>query len=376
LETLELDILGAREFILPPTFLMTSTKSLKRLQIHGAVLTSLPPLLTATTALVDLTLGIDTIFSPPQGMSLLSLLQNLSHLRRLDVSVLLSHAFHTRAIFPTKTNGTVSLAELTYFRFWGNPTDAEELVVGLDTPSLQKLRVTLNCNNSAFHVPNLPVILCNMGTLFNAAQIRVSMRGSYTISLWTHSPLIDDPPLNIFVNGQSGIAQIGSELSAILATVEDLFISFYTASMYDLSSPRVGLAPFREFFEHLYNVKIILVQHGLETEVADVLREYHGHPTTHHLSLAPDGANLDASISSDIPINPNRVNVHIFPSLETIEVCPKSPGAQIPESERASYLEPFEELVAARQLVGCPVKLYCKTDQVPLGYIYDAYGRW
>ena len=362
LATLELHNTGTPGFWFPPTFLMTSTKSLQRLQIPGATLISLPPLLTATTALVDLTLGIDTIFSPLQGMSLLALLQNLSRLRHLDVSVRQLYAPHTRAIPPVKTNGTVSLAELTYFRFKGNATEVEELVVGLATPSLQKLYVTLYCLNSAFHVPNLLAIIRNMGTLFNAAQIKVPMRGAYIISLLTHSHFIDDLPFNVFVDGQSAIAQVGSELSAMLATVEDLFIAFSPPYIHiHPGSLRVDIAP---FLEQLHNVKILRVQHGLETEVADVLREYNGQPTTNHLYRVSDGADLDATISSDIPNNPSRSNVGIFPSLEGIQVHPKSPGTQIPESERASYLEPFEELVTARQQAGCPVNLYCNIDQV------------
>ena len=360
LETLELHNTGAPGFCFPPTFLMTSTKSLQRLEIPGATLTSLPPLLTATIALVDLTLGIDTISSPLQGVSLLALLQNLSRLRHLDVSVRQFYTPHTRAIPPMKTDGTVSLAELTSLRFKGNATEVEELVAGLAIPSLQKLYVTLYCDNPAFHIPNLSAIIRNMGTLFNAAQIKVSMRGTYIISLLTHSHFIDDLPFNIFVDGQSAIAQVGSELSTMLATVEDLFIAFYPPYIH-FGSLRVDVAP---LLEKLHNVKILRVQHGLETEVADVLREYNGQPMTNHLHRVLDGADLDATIPSDIPVNPSRSNVVIFPSLEGIEVHPKSPGTQILESERASYLEPFEELVTARQQVGFPVKVYCNTDQV------------
>jgi len=358
------------QFRFPPTFLMTSTKSLRRLKIPRATLTSLPPLLSATTALVDLTLDIDRVFSPPhwKGGSLLALLQNLSHLRHLDVSVRPFYVPHTRGLSPVKT---VSLAELTYFRFKGDPIQAEELVAGLATPSLQKLYVSLYRGNDAFHIPHLSVIIRNMGTPFYAAQIKVST-GTYIISLLTHSHFIDDPPLNIFTHGQSGIAQVSSELSAMLANVEDLFIAFYLPSIRP-GSPLVNIAPFFEFFEQLHNVKILRVQHGLEMEVADILRAYNGQPTTNHPHLVSDGADLDATISSDIPINPSRFNVGIFPSLEGIEVHPKFSGTQIPESERASYLEPFEELVTARQKAGRPVKVYCNTDQVlPPSFYHDA----
>jgi hypothetical protein len=338
----------------------------------------LTPLLSVTTALVDLTLGINTVFSPPQGVlfpslqdlfqpspppqgvSLPSLLQNLSRLRHLDVSVQSFHVSHPRVISPVKTNDVVSLAELIHFRFQGHTTEAEGLVAGLATPSLQKLHVTLNCGNSAFHIPHLSVIIRNMGMIFYTAQIKVST-GTSIISLLPHSDFIDDPPLNILVHGQSAIAQICSEISAMLDTVEDLFITLFPSVFPDLGP--VNIAPFRGFFEQLHNVKILRVQHGLETDVANLLREHNGQPTMNHPVSVPDGVDLDATISSDLPINPSRFNVGIFPSLERIEVHRGSPGTQIPESEHVSDLGPFEELVTAWQQAGRSVKLYCKTDQ-------------
>lgn len=372
LGTLELHNTSAPGFFFPPTFLMTSTKSLRRLKIPGAILTSLPPLLSATTALVDLTLAIDTIFSSPQGVSLPALLQNLSRLRHLDVSVRSFHGPHTHAISPVKTNDAVSLAELTHFRFKGRTNHVEELVAGLATPSLQKLYVALYRGNSVVHIPHLSVIIRNMGMLFYAAQIKVSI-GAYIISLLTHSHFIDDPPFNIFLHGPSAMAQVGSELYAMLTTVEDLFIAFCISPMYH-GLPSVNIAPFRGLFEQLHNVKILRVQSGLETKVADVLREHNGQPTKNHLPPVPDGANLDATISSDIPTNPSRFNVGIFPSLEEIEIHPNSPGTQTPESERASALEAFEELVTARQQAGRPVRVYWNTDQVLPPSFYDMSG--
>jgi hypothetical protein len=258
---------------------------------------------------------------------------------------------------------TVSLPELTYFRFEGSAVLVEELVAGLDIPSLQKLYLSLFRGDHAFRIPHLSAIIHNMGRPFYAAQIKAST-GSYIISLLTHSHVVDGPSLSLFTLGQSTIAQIGSELSAMLSTVEDLFISLSSPSM-PHDSPLVNIAPFFEFLEKLHNVKVLRVQHGLETEVADVLRAYNRQPTTNRLHLVADGADLDATISTDIPINPNEFNVGIFPSLERIEVHPKFPGTRIPGSKRASYLKPFEEFVTARQQAGRPVKVYCNTDQVP-----------
>ena len=374
LETLELHDTGAEGFRFPPTFLTTSTKSLRQLKLPGATLKSFPPLLSATTALVDLTLGIDTIFNLPRGVSLLAPLQHLSRLRHLDVSVETFHVPLTRAISPVKEDEVVSLPELTHFRFKGHTTHVEELLVGLATPSLQNLRVTLYGGSDAFHIPHLSVITRNMPIPFYAAQIKSTM-GTHIISLLTHSHFLDDPPFNIFVLGPSAIAQVSSELSATLATVEDLFFAFFLPSNYP-GSPSVNLAPLRGFFEQLHNVKILRVPHGLEMEVANVFRVDNGQPTTNHLSTVPDGTDLGATTSSDIPINLRRLNVGLFPALEEIEIHPKYPGSRIPESRRAYALEPFEELVTARQKAGRPVKVYWNTDQVLPTSFYDASDWW
>ena len=74
LESLKLHITGIQRYNIPPVFLMTSSKSLRRLKIHSTTLAPLVSLLWAMTALVDLTLDINTVVCPLTGMSHLSLL--------------------------------------------------------------------------------------------------------------------------------------------------------------------------------------------------------------------------------------------------------------------------------------------------------------
>jgi hypothetical protein len=73
LESLEVDNISSWTPYFSPTF-MTSTKSLRQLKI-SAKLAPLVPLLLAITALIDLTLSINLVICPWQGVSLLALLQ-------------------------------------------------------------------------------------------------------------------------------------------------------------------------------------------------------------------------------------------------------------------------------------------------------------
>jgi hypothetical protein len=97
----------------------------------------------------------------------------------------------------------------------------------------------------------------------------------------------------------------------------------------------VNLYSWRALFEQLQNVKVLRVQHGLEIQVADMLRQDDGRPTT-----------------------------NLFPSLEGIDVYLGHSDVPILESEGTSGLGPFEALVTARQQAGRAVKVCWHRDQV------------
>ncbi len=343
LESLELHITGIQRYNFPPIFLMTSSKSLRRLKIRSATLTPLVSLLLATTALVDLTLDINTAVCPLTGMSLLALLRFLPCLRHLDVSVqsYLVPPIHTVIIpvAPVETNDVVLLAELTYFCLKGFIAPVEQLISGLAIPSLRKLHVSLDCSYTTFHIPHLSELIRNAGIIFSAARISLS-QSTFNLSLLTPSHFIDDMRFNILGDRPFMLVEIGSELSTMLTTVEDVLITLLPpAELPDLVPGYV--ARWRGFLEQLPNVKILRVLHGLQKHVVNLFRQDDGQP---------------------------RAN--IFPSLEGIELHTKHPQIHVFEWERASALEPFEGLVAARQQAGRPVKVYWNTGQVlpPLFY--------
>jgi hypothetical protein len=101
----------------------------------------------------------------------------------------------------------------------------------------------------------------------------------------------------------------------------------------------VGLTLWCDFFGLLRNIKILRVQHGIETEVADMLRQ-------------------------DMRIDSTQFNSGFLPLLEEIEVYMKVPGTPISASECAPALEPFDVFVAARREAGRTVNVYRNMDQV------------
>jgi F-box-like len=255
---------------LPPTFLKTSTKSLRRLELRYVILASLPPLLSAATALVDLTLSVDKIICLQSDVSLLVLLQYLPRLRHLDLSITHFSVSPIRAI-PGNMNDMVSLPQLSDFRVQGGPIPVEQLVARLATPSLQELHISVYpCDGlNDFPRPHLFRFIRDAGMRFRAARVTLSPP-HHLLSLCTHSQVIDDPTYSVIA--LRFMAIIDGALSDMLAAVEDVFLDL-SRSFLRTQSFRVDLAPCRGFFEQLQNVKILRIQHGLETEVVNIFRQ-------------------------------------------------------------------------------------------------------
>lgn len=167
------------------------------------------------------------------------------------------------------------------------------------------------------------------------------LRQGLTISLLTQAHSIADLPFNITASGPFSISQIGIALSAMVATVEDVFLVLNPALSFRLSFRDV--APWCEFFSQLRSVKILRVYRAVA--VADVLR------------LGQGGSSQSVS--------------DILPSLEEIEIQLSSQDTLISESKRAFGLNMFGPFVIARQKMGCPAKVYYNTDRVLPKYFYD-----
>jgi len=212
------------------------------------------------------------------------------------------------------------------------------------------------------------------GPLFFAVQF-TQLQSSYRISMLTHAHSMHDPTFNIVPLRGFSIAQISVALSAVVASVEDVF---FTSSV---STPAPGslgdLVPWRAFFVHFRNVKILRVHHRLGMEIADILRRGDGQPTI-DAPPAPEEADLDhdATTPSVAPNGSSQYALDVLPSLEEIEVYVGAPGTLTTsgESEVPSELGVFEPVVTARQQMGRPVKVNWSTGRVPPRYFRADFG--
>ncbi|KAH9988161.1 hypothetical protein BJV77DRAFT_1023220 [Russula vinacea] len=293
---------------------MTLIQSLRHLRLISTSLTSLLPLLSVTRALVDLNLGIDTVFCPAKGASLLNHLQCMPHLRILQVFTRTTYFVFSNNVVEMPPITSVLLTELTYFHFFGECVEIEWFVAGLVTPSLRELHISVldTSGSLTLHVPYLSKFVCAAGIVFFEAGLTFSEHFLMT-SLFAR-------PHSITIKTQIG----AHPDSAYEPFLEDL-------------------GPWRKIFEEFRNVKVLRLHTSLKTKVADMLRQ----PT----------------VNSPPPQEESTLD--IFPSLEEIVVYAST---WICEMERRSGLEPFGPFVTARREVGLPVKVFWKTDGELPGY--------
>jgi hypothetical protein len=372
LESLELRHVANVEQVLLSESFIASIPSLRRLQLDGVDLKSLPPLLSVTRLLVDLALGLRTAISM-EGASLLSHLQHMPRLRSLHVTTL--HYFYEEMRLQMPLTTSTMLPELTCFRFVGESSQVEWLVAGLDTPPLRELHISITDQDlrripHTFDIPYLAKFIHVSEIVFLAARLTFS-GPRLTTSLFTRPNSIDVPPSKIVTIKAHFVALPGSGFSAMLAALEDIFLTLTQELMTHLS-PFQDLVPWRKVFENFCNVKVVRLHHGLETKFVDMLQQ-----------PAQQEVDLDATTLSGTPINSNRnqSTLDIFPVLEEIVLYTNT---SIYEDESASVqsetvLELFGPFVTARHEVGRPVKVFWNKDgEVPRYYsaMEPGYFSW
>ena len=352
---------GNIEPIFLASSLMTSIKSLQYLRLANVQLSSFLPLLSVTRALIFLNLTVDTLFCQTGGASLLTHLRRIPHLREIQVFIhpLLSNLKQKPPIT------TVLLTELSYFHFSGQSNEIEWLVAGLIAPSLRALRVSVTDFLPTLHIPHLSKFIHVAGIIFEAA--RLSFLGfRLTTSVFAPPHSINDPArIGIATFRTPSQAHLGSALSLMLATVEDVFLCI--SIPFTFHGPLLrDLVHWRKFFEEFRNVKVLRLHHGLEREVAVMLRR----PTVNPSPAQVEG-DPDATTPPGPTINSNRstFTLDIFPLLEKIVVYPRTSDG-IGEGELLSVLEQFKEYAIARQQVGRPVQvLWDANRELPRVYM-------
>jgi hypothetical protein len=333
LESLELHSSPNIKFDLPTTTLRGSAPSLRHLHLQNFSLVSLSPLLSSTTGLVDLNLEVDGVVCPPPAASLLTHLQGMPRLCRLQLRLPASLPPSTSdPVLQMGTPDIVQLLRLAHFQFSGSRGCLEALAAGLAAPFLQDLNIQFQGYSPMLHLPHLSRFIRDVEGLFLAVLVE-SSTSHPQISMLTHSHSPDEPPRRINVQDRMGwLVQSGpAALSARLATVEQLF--FKRPYPHGVSWLCVNAAHWREFFEQLRNVKILRVQRGFMLDVARFLSN----------DVAPSS--------------------QLLPALEEIELRPSVPNCRpISESEREEILSTLRRFVAVREQAGYPVRLYWNAD--------------
>jgi hypothetical protein len=325
LESLELRSNCDQVLKIPPTFLkLQGTKQhlrLRSLKLHPISLTSISGFLSSATVLTDLSLSINSRFQVPYLPHLLSQLQGLPYLRRLDliITCLMSHLGQL-----TKPKESFLLAKLTSFNYRGDSTSLVFLMMGFEAPSLQDVDIYLYDQTQTLPpLPHLPQLINGVVEHYRAVQV-VIQQNYFDFSLLAPSEGDDHHSLRFRLhssrslgsNTHNWLMEITSMFSAQLSTTEELVIIFESA--------REGeVIPWRTFLEQFPSVKEFWIQNTNNNHIASALQPYHGRP-----------------------------NLFVLPALERITFRTTSYVA-----DHSSELAVFQPFVTARQQAGRQVQI-------------------
>ena len=267
-----LEISSAYNLDLPPTFLSCSAPRLRRLKMSPVPLKSISQLLSSATALVELSLRVDTIFGPSPTASLVAYLQAMPCLRWLTLN-LPSGIFHTGIPASPENGGKIvplPLPTLTFFCFYGHRRLPDSLVSGLAAPSLQTFDIDLieYFDDSISPIRHISRFVTDINSEYYAFRVISSRQGFFSHSLLAHSESIDDPDPHFNFYSQD-IMQISNALSPRLAIVKKLFLI-----LLNNSSP--PLTPWHRFLKLFHNVKVLRLQHNLMFDIAHFLQQDQG----------------------------------------------------------------------------------------------------
>ena len=317
LESLVLNFDHTQE--LPDTFLggpVLSYLPLRRLKLSRVSLACVSRFLLSVTALTDLSLHIDTAFSPSPQKSLLACLQGMSCLRRLNLFIFSEPPSH-----PSTSKDITTLSKLTWFRYSGDTESLYPIVAGLSAPSLKDVDISFRVEPT---VARLSRFIDEIEKHYHV--LHVTTQGwSYHLSLLTQSEHINDhkPRFNlgaIRTNPPISIIGMSRLLSRRLTMVEELcvMLSDMGVSVWEDSFP------WRRFLQQFPGVKTLRIQ-GANNCIARALLQDNEEPND---------------------------DLVILPALEEIVL-----DKVLKECERGPELAVFGPFFSARQQAGRPVKV-------------------
>jgi hypothetical protein len=322
LESLILQFEFLYEAKLPDTFLRgpdLSDLRLRRISLRHVSLASISGFLLSATAVTDLALQFDTSFSPSPEASLLTCLQGMPCLRRLDLSMSFGSPFQP----PTTPTGKdmVRLSKLTGLFYLGYGVFLENLVAGLSAPSLRD--VGIEFYDDVPSIVHLPRFINEIEEHYHAVHMTFEDL-DFSFSLQTQLEYNNHckPRFRLVsVPGDvlQSIIRMSDALSTRLSTVEELRVTFDWA-------PDDSI-PWRELLQHFPSVKVFRAEGASSYyRIARALLQDHGDPGDNFAFLS---------------------------ALEEIEL-----GKLTDKSQRGCELVAFEPFVSARQQAGRPVKVF------------------
>ena len=147
----------------PPTFLGGSAPNLRILQLVSVLLGSFSRLLSSVIGLIDLSLNLKTDFDLSTTTSLLTYLQGMPSLRRLQLHFQFRST--TSSISDQDENYCRSLKPDKFSLFW-RWTIFEALIAGLATPTLQNSLVVIT--------DHTPTLASHLSRFINDVDNRIS----------------------------------------------------------------------------------------------------------------------------------------------------------------------------------------------------------
>ena len=317
---------------LPDTFLRgpdLPDLHLRRLGLKRVSLDSISGFLLSATTVTDLSLGIDTAFGSSPEVSLLTCLQGMPCLRRLDLSISSSSSSSSSSALPSSTpKNIVPLSRLTGFHYSGYSLFVDALVAGLSAPSL--LDVDIQFFDDSPPIAHLPRFINEIEEQYHACRVTFQ-EWDFRFLLQTQSEYINDckPRFKLGPfprHSEVSTIRMSGVLSAKLTTVEKLRVTFLRTA----SNFWENLIPWREFLQHFPRLKEILTEGANNYCIARVLPQDLEDPDDNELAF--------------------------LPALEEIEL-----GIDLSltdESQLGPELAAFQPFVSARQQTGRPVKVF------------------
>ena len=324
LESLDFGYEHVGTLVLPATFLTSkgSAPHLRCLKMDSVALASILRLLSFSTALVYLSLRIDTAFGPSPQESLPVYLRALPRLRRLELEISCSSISGPAHL--TNPEAVVLLTELTCFRYIGPSMALDALVAQFAAPSLQDLQVWIT-NKITFPNSHLHRFIGDVENAFFSAQLAFDEK---EVSLLMGSEPIDhsEPAFGLYTKRHfpDSMMRMSEALSTKLAPVKELLIVFGIRG--DTSSQDAIL--WRRFLQQFRSVKLIQLDRQGIPDIADALQ-------------AKDGEAFQ----------------DFLPALEAIELVGCKWGFRLIPERLAADLARFQPFVSAREQAGRPIKV-------------------